>query len=73
VYAFEHSSKKKSEVRIGSSFSTDLDLEREFKLRADSEPNPGTSKKFNLNIFAFLKVLSNGAGGGWRVVSIDQL
>ncbi len=21
----------------------------------------------------FLKVLSNGAGGGWRVVSIDQL
>jgi hypothetical protein len=37
VYAFEHLSKKKSEVRIGSSFNTDLDLEREFKLRADSE------------------------------------
>ncbi len=43
VYAFEHWSKKKSEVQIGSSFNTDLDLEIEFKLSADSEPDPGTS------------------------------
>ncbi len=47
--------KEKSEVRIGSSFNTYLDLEREFKLRADSEPDPGTSKKFYLNIFAYFK------------------
>ncbi len=42
-------------IRIGNSFNTDLDLEREFKLRADSEPDPGTSKNFNLNMFAYLK------------------
>jgi hypothetical protein len=42
-------------IRIGISFNADLNLEREFKLRADSEPDPGTSKKFNLNMFAYLK------------------